>query len=434
MNTPTDWISALAILAAGLVLGALFVFLNKRRNARTLGGDPDLERKDLEAKRDALVAQLRDPGLEPDERTRLEVETANVLRRLDAAAPARTGGAPSAATPATAGMNPTTKGFLWGAGSFAALGLLFYFVMQQAAPRQEGGSLTGGDAPIQQPGQAQGQAPDPALQQLQAAVQRDPENLQLRNDLAQAYLERDNMMAVFEQTNFVLQKSPEDSRALTFQGLVRMAMGDMEAAVGLIQRATKSDPRNLDSWVSLAWIHAQNGNMAEAEKMIAEAAKNSPADKPRLDDVFAQMKQHIAQQKAQPAQTAGGELPPNHPPIEGAPSAVPPAAAPAAAGPGVRVTLDLDSAAQPRTGIVFVIARNPAGGPPLAVKRVIATSFPLSVDLTAADSMMGQPLPVTFRLEARLDRDGDPMTRPATDPAAAQNEVSTGMAVRLALK
>jgi cytochrome c-type biogenesis protein CcmH len=342
-------------------------------------------------------------------------------------------------------MNPTTKGFLWGAGSVAALGLLFYFVMQQAAPRAEGGSLTGGDSPMQQgQQQAPGQQPDPALQQLQAAVERDPNNLQLRNDLAQAYLERDNMMAVFEQTSFVLEKNPEDSRALTFQGLVRMAMGDMNEAVTMLQRATKSDPKNLDSWVSLAWVHAQNGNMPEAEKMIAEAAKSSPADKARLEQVFSQMKQQIAQQAtgggsapggapAAAGAMAGGELPADHPPIGGMPAAAAPAPA-AAAGPGVRVTLDLDPAAKPRQGIVFVIARNPAGGPPLAVKRVVATTFPLTVDLTAADSMMGQPLPATFRLEARLDTDGDPMTRPATDPNAMQNGVSTGTAVRLGLR
>ena len=60
------------------------------------------------------------------------------------------------------------------------------------------------------------------------AVQRDPNNLQLRNDLAQAYIERENLMAVFEQTKFVLEKSPTDSRALTFQALVRMAMGEAD--------------------------------------------------------------------------------------------------------------------------------------------------------------------------------------------------------------
>src|SRR5688572_6269444 len=83
MNAPIDWASAIAVLAAGLVLGSLFYLFNKAKQASTLGGEADLERKDLEAKRDALVQQLRDPSLGADERTRLEIETAEVLRKLD---------------------------------------------------------------------------------------------------------------------------------------------------------------------------------------------------------------------------------------------------------------------------------------------------------------------------------------------------------------
>lgn len=438
MNPPTDWTSALAILIAGLALGALFIFFfNKRKTARTLGDDSALVRKDLEAKRDALILQLRDldENASPDERARLEKETADVLRKLDA-------GGGQAIVPvheqdtrdrvSSTGMNPTTKGFLWGAGSFAALAGLFYFVMQASTPRQEGGSLTGNlpSETQQQPAQRP-QQPDPMLLQLEGAVQRDPENLQLRNDLAQAYLERENLMAVFEQTKYVLDRKPEDSRALTYAALVRMAMGDASEATTMLQRASKSDPKNLDSWVALAWMHAQRNEMPQAEAMIAEAARQSPDDESRLDEVLRQMKLAAAQ----PAQTAGaGELPPDHPPIDGGGA---PASAPAAgpvAGPSVNVTLDLDPSARSKTGVLFVIARNPAGGPPAAVKRLQGVTFPVTVTLSSADSMMGQPLPAKFRLEARLDSDGDAATKPPTDPAAMQNDVVPGTNVRLALQ
>lgn len=444
MNAPTDWVSAIAILASGLVLGVLFlVFFSRRKSAQTLGDEPDLARKDLEAKRDALIQQLRDPSLNPDERTRLELETANVLRELDshAALPAAPGEVASAPVST---MNPALKGFLWGAVSFAALAGLGYFVMQSATPRQDNGSVTGGET-AQQPMQAQ--APDPVVMQLEAAVQRDPDNLQLRNDLAQAYLERDNLMAVFEQTKFVLDKSPNDSRALTFQALVRMAMGEGESATKMLQQATKSDPKNLDSWVALAWVYAQDNKMAEAEKMIAEAAKQSPKDKERLEQVFAQMKQHAQTAASEPqvAQAAeGGDLPPGHPPIEGAATPAPaPVAEPASAmarppapqdGKSVQVTLNLDPSATLKSGILYVMARNPMGGPPVAVKRLQVSSFPITFELGSADSMMGQPLPDKFRLEARLDSDGDAATKPPSDPSAVQNDVAPGTVVKLALK
>lgn len=455
MNAPTDWTSAIAILVAGLALGLLFVYLFSKRKTAPPVSD-DLVRKDLEARRDVLIQQLRD--LDPsasDERERLESETADVLRRLDLqpTASVALSSAPAAEAPAAGAltMNPTAKGFLWGAGSIGALALLAYFVMNVATPRQEGGSLTGNLPGEEQQGAPQ--QPDAALLQLQAAVQRDPNNLSLRNDLAQAYLERDNMMAVFEETQRVLQQAPEDSRALTLQGLVRLAMGEAAAAETMLKQATRSDPSNLDSWVSLAWLYMQQNKTAEAEAMIAEAAKQSPAEKAKLEEVFGQMKAQIAMagQPQQPA-VAGGELPPGHPPVDGGPvpagplaaGAVAPAAAPAmapaamapaaAGGAAVTVTLELDPSARGKTGVLYVMARNPLGGPPVAVKRLMVTSWPTTFILSQADSMMGQPLPNTFRLEARLDSDGDAATKLPTDPAAMQAEVSLGTSVRMLLK
>lgn len=440
MNTPTDWVTALAILAGGLVLGALVVyFFSRRKSSAMIGGEADLARKDLEAKRDALVQQLRDvdsdPKLAPEQvvetRARLERETADVLRALDqhrTAAPAAT----SAATPAPVGVNPTMKGFVWGFGSCALLAFLGYFVMQQAKPREEGGSLTGdiGTTPSQQapPMQQQQPPPDAVVQQMLAQVQRTPDDLSLRNDLAQAYLERDNLMGVFEQTKYVLEKRPNDSRALTYQALVRMAMGEVPAATAMLQKATQTDPQNLDAWVGLAWVNAQNGRMPEAEQAIAAAAKASPGDQARLAEVFEQMKRQVALAKTEPqgqVAAAGTQLPPDHPPINGG-------AAPS--GTNVKVTLSLDPSVKSRTGVVFVIARNPAGGPPVAAKRLDARSLPLTFDFGAADSMMGQPLPPTFRLEARLDPDGDASSRNPTDPKAVQENVSPGATITLALK
>ncbi len=446
MNAPTDWVSAIAILAAGLILGAVvFFFFRGRKSAPKLGGEEDLRRKDLEAKRDALLQQLRDSDLSADERTRLEIETAAALRSLDThtagAAPVARAQA-SAETVPEAAMNPAIKGFLWGVGSFAVLAALGFFVWQSANPREEGGSPTGGMPTASQPQQPAAQ--DPMVAQLEASVQREPENLQLRNDLAQAYLERDNMMGVFEQTKFVLERAPNDSRALTFQGLVRMAMGEIPAATTMIQQATKSDPKNMDAWVALAWLYVQQDKLDDAQAMIAEAAKQSPSDKQRLEEVFGQMKQHAADAKNQPQQTAAGtsgELPAGHPPVNGAPVAPAQApmqqasATPAAGGVrNVRVTLDLDPSARGKKGVLYVMARNPQGGPPVAVKRMMVTNFPVTFDFGSADSMMGQPLPDSFRLEARLDSDGDAATKPPTDPAAMKEGVAPGTMVTLALK
>ena len=411
MNPPTDWTSAIAIGVAGLILGALLIFFFTRRKAvATIDGD--LDRKDLEAKRDALVAQLRAlPDDAVDERARLESETAAVLRELD-----RRGDAGQAVpSRAAQAMDPTVKGFLWGSGSTAALAALLYFVMQAATPRPEGEMVTGGignNAQTQQQ-QQQAAASDPVVRQLEAAVMKEPGNNTLRLDLAQMYLERDNMMGVFEQTKVVLDREPRNSRALTLGALVRMAMGEADTATQMLQQATSSDPTNLDSRVALAWIYAQTNRMRDAEAAIADAARVSPENKARLEEVLAQMKAHASQAAATPA-------------------AETPSAAPA--GPSVTVNLTLDPSAVSRSGVLFVIARNPQGGPPVAVKRVMASSFPMTVQLTSADSMLGQPLPESFRVEARLDSDGNATTKPATDPSGSQDGVGPGATVTVALK
>jgi hypothetical protein len=70
--------------------------------------------------------------------------------------------------------------------------------------------------------------------------------------------------------------------------------------------------------------------------------------------------------------------------------------------------------------ILFVMARQvaPGGGPgPLvAVQRLTAVQAPQRFELSAKDIMVpGNPFTGPFQLSARLDRDGDPMTRTEQD-------------------
>ena len=398
MTGQTDWVSAVAILASGLILGLMLMYFVRR--SRSVTENP---LRDLEAKRDALLELIR--SAEGEERQRLELEAANVLRELDRVIPTtpptpegrRDPSASLRAGSGTTRLTPQAVGFVWGVFTTVALVGLVFFVNRYSENRK------------QEPASAmQPQRPpaDPALQNLEAAVQRQPNDLEMRIALARAYLERDNMMGVFEQTQFVLEKSPDDSRALTYQALVRMAMGDSASANAMLQRALKNDPSLLDAWVTLAWVQTQEGKRDEAEKTMREAIRRNPQEQARLQQVLDQMTTH-------PATTAT-------------------AAAPAGA-PAVRITLESAAAAR---GTIFVIARaaGVSAGPPVAVKRVDATSFPMTVELTSADSMMGQPLPEKMRIEARLDADGNATTKTPQEPTAMQDGVATGSSIKLTLR
>jgi len=455
----TDWVSAGGMILSGLIVGFMFWYGMKGRATK-----PDLERRDLEAKRDALLQQLRElkeMGGSEEEKRRLERETADVLRKLDvhpdkltptkrrsdspvrpSAEDSRTGESDLRAPVvdiAAATRAATMRGFLWGFASIAVLGGIAWFVTEKATPRTE--SMTGGGAPMTSsaPQQASPQQRDPAMEQAEAAVAKSPDDLGMRDELAKAYLERENLMKVFEHTAYVLKRAPNDARALTYQALVRVSMGQSDGAVEMLQRAVKSDPDLTDAYVALAWANMQRGKTSEAEGLIAEAGRRHPDQKAKLDEVLVRMKEQM--RNAPPA-----AMPANHPALpnpDGSQSASPAMAAaqspgPAAGGPSVHVTLTLDrSAKSSPNAVLFVIARGAGetAGPPAAVKRIMAPTFPLEIDLTAADSMMGQPLPATIRIEARLDSDGDAMTKNPSDPHAVQDGVTTnGGKVGLVLK
>jgi cytochrome c-type biogenesis protein CcmH len=326
-------------------------------------------------------------------------------------------------------------GFLWGAGTVAALVFLGYYVFSKSEVKQDPNqtmpmaSSQGGQQPPMQQQQPPQQA-DPAVQRLEQEVSADPTNADKRLALARMYLDKENMMGVFEQTRVVLEKNPNDARAQTYNAIVRMAMGQVDQAASMLDTATKTDPKLADAWVALAWIHMQKGDKTGAKAAIDSAIANVPAEADRLRDVWNQMS------NAQPAPPAG-----DNPHAKGAladPAAAQMAAPPTAAAPApdaIHLTLSLAQNASVRSGVVYIIARNPGetAGPPIAVKRINVTSFPVTVDFSSADSMMGQPLPAKFHLEARLDSDGDAATRSPNDPSATA-DIATGATLALTLK
>ena len=143
---------------------------------------------------------------------------------------------------------------------------------------------------------------------------------------------------------------------------------------------------------------------------MQEAMRRNPQEQARLQQVLDQMR--------------------GHPPATAAEA---PAAPTAPAGPAVRITLQSSA---PARGMIFVIARaaGVSSGPPIAVKRIDATAFPATLELTSADSMMGQPLPATMRIEARLDSDGNATTKTPGDPSAVQDGVAAGSSITLTLR
>ncbi len=436
----TDWGTALLVTLAGLVLGAVVLFLLRRSRDPAAAAAADTSVKDLEARRDVVYAQLQELELAPGprspeevsrERRALELEAARMLKSLDErrTTPAGKPGAAASASPAPRPSSAVT-GFAWGVLSMAAAGGLLYFVAQRLQPRTEGGVMTGSIGPE---GSAPGAASDNAGA-LRSSLERDPQNLDLRLRLVRSLLRDRDLVGVFEQTEAVLQMAPGHPEALSYQALVRVAMGQPEMARDMLERAIKVNPDLADAYLHLALAQVRLGETAQAQATIDTAAARFPASAALFRRAYEEM-----MRAGQAAATAGDG--PNPEGIVGrASSAAPAGAAPPAKGPGLAGVVELDpglTGSIGRGATVFIAVRE-AGidkGPPVAVKRLSVDGFPLRFSITDADSMAGESLPDSVRIDVRVDSDGNPATREPNDPKAALDEVAVGRTdLRLVLR
>jgi hypothetical protein len=107
------------------------------------------------------------------------------------------------------------------------------------------------------------------------------------------------------------------------------------------------------------------------------------------------------------------------------------AATPAAGDSLISGTIELDPSlanSVQGTMTVFVLARdgNSTKGHPIFAKRLDVTSFPAKFDLTTHDSMISGNAPSNVSLEARIDLDGDAISKEPNVPSAKIDSVALG--------
>ncbi len=448
-----QWQPALVVLASALAIGGLLVWWLRGRGASSAPGPgAPVELRDLDGRLASLLAQLRELEAEAAKRTpeqlareryALEIEAARVLAAREplAASVPRPSGAPAVAAPGS-----SARGFVWGVLSTAAAAFLLVFVWQSAEQRPAGGGATGAvpGGPQGAATAGAGQAADAQIAALRASLEKNPADHDTRLELARELLLRRDLMGVWNETQEVLTRQPGHPRALSYQALVRLAMGQGDMAVEMLRQALAADPELLEARQNLAFVYASLGRSQEAEAAVADVAKRSPQAGEELRRALADLA------AARPAAGAAAEGEAHQNPHEGMAAPAPAASAAAAASPGqgaaapapgaaagVYGWIEADPAVRIPAGTVVFLTVRPAGvaqGPPVAVKRLVSEGFPLQFELGTGDSMMGQPLPERMRIDVRADSDGDPMTRPASDPSGHADDVGlgrTGVRIRL---
>jgi cytochrome c-type biogenesis protein CcmH len=234
----------------------------------------------------------------------------------------------------------------------------------------------------------QSNTPPNALTHWQNAVAQNPQDLLAWLQLGQAYTQVEQFglaIHAYERANQVANGT--NAAALAGIGEALLLGGDPsnnDRAAQLFERALVIDPQSPKALFYSALQAAQAGKTQLARDRFATMLSLNPPEPVRglLQRQIGMLDAELAHAQPDPA-TA------------------------------ITLKIDLDpalAARLPAGGSLFVFVRNPAGGAPLAVKR-LTVQFPQQISLSAADSMLpnnklrpGQSVQVV----ARLSKGGAP--------------------------
>ena len=253
---------------------------------------------------------------------------------------------------------------------------------------------------------ASGEAPDmeTALAQLEARLQEQPNDVTGWMLLGRSYRALQRFAESRDAIARAFALAPEEPDVIVEQVEAQtLASSDRRFSdenLALLRKALQLNPAHERGLLLLGVSHAQREEHAEA----AEAWERLAAVLPPGSEALVPLRERIE------ASRAAAGLPPSAPPSPD--SAVPDT------GSGLAVRIELDPALQDRIdaqAALFVVARDPAGGPPVAARRLPATGFPLTLSLQDSDRMLPgaaiASLPA-LRLSARISQAGNATPAP----------------------
>lgn len=216
----------------------------------------------------------------------------------------------------------------------------------------------------------------------------------------QRAFQRKDFKAAIAAFQGVLRHDPGHPTANAYMGMILAQAGHVDAALESLDRALARTPNfPLALWAKGMVLFQDGRDPAGARQYLERLEDLLPEGEQRdaVRDIIAR----IGESSAAPAPVSSDAH------IEG--------------------TAELETGRETRTGtgaVLYIVAR-PAGaqgGPPLAVKRIVAPAFPVSFSLGPGDVMIkGTAFEGPMNLTARLDSDGDPLTREAGEPAGAHD-------------
>jgi len=417
------WGPPLLILAGGLAVGAFL--------ATSAGSSPIRSTRDeeLRARHDSLLDQIReldadrgklDAATYSARREALISQAADTLRELE-----------SGPAPAPAPAEPTASGggsgMIWAGVSVVFFVVLGVLLTQNSFQRGVNDGMTGGTATSAGGGGGSADASGmvAALEaarterqaEASAALAADPRDLAAINTLTYDALLYRDLDAAMRHVESARDISESDADVLIHLAILQSFVGMTDRALGGLDEAAKVNPNEAKLRLWRGFLNGRSGKVAEAEVDLAFAAKNAAWPEERLlaTGLLDELRTAPPPGPAS-AVASSGTMPPDHPGTSGMPAGHPPAGGSAV---HLKGTISLgEGVVAPEGYTLFLsVRRSPAGGPPAAAQKLTGVTFPLELSLGDAQllPMAGGAWPEEVWVQARLDRDGNAMTKEDAD-------------------
>jgi len=127
--------------------------------------------------------------------------------------------------------------------------------------------------------------PGGSTEELQRAVERDPENPKLLAALGNAWYDAEDWKRAIDAYEKARRKAPEDPNLLSDLGAAYRNRGEFRRAVALFERAQKSDRQHWQSLLNLVLIHAYDLHDSPAAQKWLDELKRRYPEIPDLDRI-----------------------------------------------------------------------------------------------------------------------------------------------------
>jgi cytochrome c-type biogenesis protein CcmH len=218
----------------------------------------------------------------------------------------------------------------------------------------------------------------------------------------QAFSKQDFPKAI-EAFKKVLAEDPNNPEAHTYMGYILVQAGHGDGALMAFDKALSQAPNfPMALWGKGMVLYQDKKDYTGAREILERLLNIVPPGEERNEVV------KVLAEIPGTAGTANSSA--------AAPKKAPPAASAQISGK-ISIDAKLKGSIDPNAAL-FIIARpaTGAGGPPLAVKKIDRPTFPLDYMLSQDNVMMqGMPFTGKINITARIDKDGNPVTRTPGD-------------------